>query len=193
MAASSMPKDDVLPEEKGGEALPVTVGRLVGAHGIAGALKVFPLTDFPERFFSMKKMRLFRPSGAYLRTVTVTNVAVLEGKGQFIVSTEEIADRDEAENLRGALVKVLKEERMPLPEGAFWVEDLLGMEVRDAEDGTMRGILKNVLQTGAHDIYVLEDLEGKERMFPAVREVVLRVDGERRIMEVRIPEGLWEE
>ncbi len=125
--------------------------------------------------------------------MTVTNVAVLEGKGQFIVSTEEIADRDEAENLRGALVKVRKEERMPLPDGAFWVEDLLGMEVRDADDGTMRGILKNVLQTGAHDIYVLEDPEGKERMFPAVREVVLRVDGERRIMEVRIPEGLWEE
>lgn len=193
MSGSEIPKEDLLPEREVEQSSLVTVGRLVGAHGIAGALKVFPLTDFPERFLSMKELRLFRSGGAYVRTVTVADVASLEGKGQFIVSTREIADRDEAERLRGLLVKVRKEERMPLPEGAFWIEDLLGMEVRDAAEDIRLGTLKNVLQTGAHDIYVLEDTEGKERMFPAVRDVVLRVDGKRRVMEVRIPEGLWEE
>jgi 16S rRNA processing protein RimM len=170
----------------------ISIGRICGGHGLNGELRILPLTDFPERFLGMECLRLFHPDGKEWRELHPTRFRFLEGKGLLLVTTEEIADRTGADLLRGALVKVTTEERVPLPEGRFWIDDLLGLEVRDEATGENLGITEEVLQTGSNDCYMVRTPEGKLKALPAIREVIRKVDLEGRTMDVSLMEGLWD-
>jgi len=168
----------------------VTVGRILGAHGIRGELRLLPLTDFPDRFLTMKSLCLYRPDGAFLREAALEKIRRHEAKGTFLVSLEGIVDRDGAESLKGALVQINPEERSALPEGSYWIDDILGLEVFD-EAGTRLGAIVEILPTGSNDVYLVEGEEGR-RPLPAIAEVIRSVDLENRRLTVRIPEGLWD-
>lgn len=170
----------------------ISIGRICGGHGLNGELRVLPLTDFPERFLGMERLRLFHPDGKEWRELRPTRFRFLEGKGLLLVTTEEIVDRTGADLLRGALVKVTAEERVPLPEGRYWIDDLLGLEVRDEATGESLGVIEEVLQTGSNDCYMVRTPEGKLVALPAIREVIRKVDLEGRTMDVLLMEGLWD-
>lgn len=178
--------------EEQGQPEMITIGRICGGHGLSGELRIQPLTDFPERFLGMERFRLFHPDGKEWRELRPTRFRFLEGKGMLLATTAEILDRTAADLLRGALVKVTAEERIPLPEGRYWVDDLLGLEVRDEATGENLGIIEEVLPTGSNDCYMVRTPEGKLKALPAIREVVRKVDLEAKTMGVSLMEGLWD-
>ncbi|MDR2529516.1 MAG: ribosome maturation factor RimM [Synergistaceae bacterium] len=166
----------------------IVVGYVASAHGVRGGIRIVPLTDFPDRFFRMKSLELYA-EGARLCTLRVTR-ARAGSKGRVIVESD-LLDRSEAERLVGASVLIDPEERVPLPEGSFWVDDLIGLAVHDSA-GNILGVVKDLLSSGGNEIYEVKDVEGRLRYIPAVGEFVKNIDlAEGRIV-VELMKGLWE-
>ena len=82
-----------------------------------------------------------------------------------------------------------REEAQDLEEDEYYIADLIGMKVV-TEDGTSVGILKDVMETGANDVYVVQDAQGKELLLPAIHQCILDVDIEKNIMTVHLMKGL---
>jgi len=175
-----------------GEPQMTIIGRVLGAHGVRGEIRVLPLTDFPERFLDMERMDIFRPAGKLLISIRIDGIRFHEGKGVYLVSSPQVRDREHARSLDGGLVMIARSERVPLPEGSFWVDDVIGLEAVHADTGESFGRVQEVMKTGEHDIYVIQSGDGTIRMLPAVREAILRVVPDEGFMEVRPPEGLWD-
>ena len=169
----------------------ITVGRIVGAHGVKGVLRVHPLTDYPERFLDMETLYIQR-RGKPDRELEVLNVSAHEGKGLFLVTAAGINDRDAAESLSGALITVAPDELVELPEGEYWIDSLIGLEVINLEDGVTLGEVEDVMKTGASDLYQVRTPDGKLKLIPAVADVVREIDTEGGCIKVVLPEGLWD-
>lgn len=170
----------------------VTIGKIVGSHGVSGEVRLLPLTDYPDRFLRMETMDLYRKDGKFLGSLTVENIRAHLGKGLLLVRFAEVTDLDGAEALRGSLVRILSEERVKLPEGAYWIEDLIGLEVIEEETDQVLGKVSDVISTGSNDVYMVRTPEGAEKAIPAVRDVILDVDLDAGTMKVSLPEGLWD-
>ncbi|PIE53925.1 MAG: 16S rRNA processing protein RimM [Dethiosulfovibrio peptidovorans] len=154
----------------------VDVGRIASAHGVRGAFRVIPLTDFPDRFKTMDSLDLYDSSGDYCRRVSVLSVRFRPDKGDVLVISGDISDRDQAQALRGMIVKVSKADRPQLPPGDYWIDDLVGLSVVEEETGLVVGELVDVLATGASDVYMVRRPEGADFGIPAVRRYVSSVD-----------------
>jgi 16S rRNA processing protein RimM len=98
--------------------------------------------------------------------------------------------RNEAEKLVGSFLFVSAGERVPLASGSYFVDQIIGLRVV-SDDGTVVGVVKQVLKLPAQDVYVVEK-RGEEIMIPAVREFVLRIDLQEGVMVVKLIEGLAE-
>ena len=173
-------------EKTNGPSGKIAVGYVASAHGVRGEVHIVPLTDFPERFFRMKSLELYA-KGAHMRTLRV--VRVRPGKGGLIVGSD-VADRDEAESLVGSSVLIDPEERLPLPEGNFWVDDLIGLAVHDV-GGNVLGVVKDLLLSGGNEIYEVEDAEGGLHYIPAVEAFIKDIDLAGGKIVVELIEGLW--
>ena len=141
------------------------IGQIVNTHGLKGEVRVDPWCDGPE--FLCRFKTLYLKNGD---TVTVErsrvqkNVAVMKLKG---VDTVEQADL-----LRRTVLYVDRND-VKLDEGVFFVQDIIGCEVRDADSGSVYGSVTDVLKTGANDVYQIADANGKEYLIPVIDEVVL--------------------
>ncbi len=155
-------------------------------HGLRGEVRLIPDTDFPERLRHLGTVWLEGPQGAQAREVEWVRPA---GEG-FLVKFRGVDDRGEAERLRGAAVCVPREQAAPLPEGTYYVADLLGFQVV-TEEGETLGTLREVLRGRAHDVYVVRQGR-REVLLPAVREIVREVRVESRQITVRLLPGLVE-
>ena len=147
----------------------IRVGQVSGVFGIHGAVKVYPLTEFDDRFDAGSELHLQGvPHKVEWRQVSA---------GALVLKLSGFDDRTAAEGLRGAYVEVPEEDRRPLDVGAWYVDDLLGMRVRSAS-GRDLGVLQEVLQRPANDVWVVRDESPvvKETLIPATREAVLSVD-----------------
>jgi len=167
----------------------VVIGAVAAPHGVRGALRVHPLTDRPERFLDMKRLNLDLPGGE-TRSFPVRSILSVD-RG-ILVELEGVEDRDQAERLRGARIWVAPEERFELEEGEYWIDDLIGMTLREADSGRALGILEEVFRTGANDCYLVRTPEGELRYLPAIRDVVRSVDPAAREIRVVLIEGLWD-
>jgi 16S rRNA processing protein RimM len=157
------------------------VGRVLGAWGIRGDVRVEPHTDAPDRFSSGSRL--------YLDGAATTVVSSRPHKGGLLVRLERVDDRNAAEALKGAALAVPRTDVDPLPEGSYYHFEILGLGVW-TEEGEALGEVREILATGSNDVYVVRGPAGKERLVPALTNVVVGVDIERKRMVVRLPEGL---
>ena len=126
------------------------IGRIVGAHGLDGYVKVKPESDFPERFV-VAGDRWLRKKGAEPVQIRLVNGRFLEGKNQYLVKLEGVSDRNRAEDLRSAELLVEAGDRLALDPGEFHVADLIGLSAVLQSDRTTLGTITNVFTTG-HDL-----------------------------------------
>ncbi|GHV36800.1 ribosome maturation factor RimM [Synergistales bacterium] len=168
----------------------ILIGRVSSAHGIRGEIRVTPLTDFPERFQDMKTIDLYAEEHA-LSPLHVLHVSRMrfDGKGDIILESD-IKDRTSAEKLSGFLIFVDKEERVSLPDGHFWVDDLLGLTVV-AKSGEKLGVVDDYLSSGGNELYVVKDNAGKFHYIPAVGEFIKNIDIASSTITVSLIDGLW--
>ena len=170
----------------------VIIGRVLGAHGVRGEIRILPLTDFPERFMDMDRIDIFRPAGKLIASLEIEEIRAHEGKGVFLVSSQDIVDRDAAQALEGGLVMIDESQRVPLPEGSYWIDDVIGLSVVLAGTGETLGVVEDLLRTGEHDVYSVRTPDGRIRMLPAVKDIILRMAPDEGVIEVTLPEGLWD-
>lgn len=126
------------------------IGRIVGAHGLNGHVKVYPESDFPERFTKPGDRWLKKNSDQPV-AVRLTSGRYLEGKNNYLVKLEGVDNRDQAEDLRSAQLMVPAADRLPLDPGEFHVDDLIGLEVILQADQRVLGTITNLFTTG-HDL-----------------------------------------
>jgi len=126
------------------------IGRIVGAHGINGHIKVYPESDFPERFTEPGERWVKKP-GAPPVSMRLTSGRYLEGKNNYLVKLAGIDFRDQAEDLRSAELVVPAGDRLPLDAGEFHVGDLIGLSVVLQSNQQQIGTITNIFTTG-HDL-----------------------------------------
>ncbi len=165
----------------------VIIGRVTAPHGIKGEVRVQPLTDFPERYTrGLRVMTDENPS----RSLVVETAR--SHKQYILVQFEGLADRNEVEALRGILLQIPEEETMPLPEGRYYIYQLIGLKVA-LVDGTEVGSLAEVLSPGPHDVYVIKKLDGKLAYIPAVKEFIKEINIDKGIMVIDPIPGMLDE
>jgi 16S rRNA processing protein RimM len=163
----------------------LAVGRISGAHGIRGEVKVESLTDYPERFRAGAHFYL----GSEVESRSVTITAARPHHHLLLVKLDVVPDRTAAELLTGQLLLIPEEEAMPLGEHENYAHDLLGLRV-ETQAGRVLGQVTDILATGANDVYVVRGAAGNELLIPALRQVVLEVDLAAQRMVVDLPDGL---
>lgn len=154
----------------------LVVGVLIGPHGIRGEVKLRPLTEFPERIPRLKELRLRFPTG---REETLALRGSRQHHEMLLVTLEGIDGRAAAEALRGAQVLIDADKAPPLPEGRYYVHQLIGLHVV-TPDGEELGRVSEVLQNPANDVYVA----GKY-LVPATHDAVLRIAPDEGVIVVR--------
>lgn len=160
------------------------VGVISSTHGIRGEVKVFPTTDDPMRFKKLKKV--FLDTGRERLELEVQSVRFFK---QFaIVKFKGIDNINDIEKYKGKGIFVPREDAVPLDEDEYYIADLIGMEVF-TEDGHF-GVVKDVMETGANEVYIIESDEHVEVLIPAIRQCVLDVNVEEKKMKIRLMDGL---
>ena len=163
------------------------VGVIANTHGIRGEVKVFPTTDEKERFKDLKKVIL--DMGKEQKVLEIQSVRFF--KNLVILKFKGIDNINDIEMYKGKDLLVTREDAVPLEEGEYFIADLLDLDVYSDEDEKI-GVLYDVMQTGANDVYVVKTEEGKEILLPAIDECILDIDLEESRMTVHIMEGLLE-
>lgn len=161
------------------------IGQIVNHFGIKGFVKVNPFTDTPEQFETLKTILIEKNK-------KVTEVEIEEvkySKNQILLKIKGVEDINEAEKYRGAMIKIPREKAKKLPEGTYFIADLLGMQVY-TEDKQYLGILDDIYNNGASDIYVVKNELGKQILLPAIHDVIQKIDMEQEKMIVHLIEGL---
>jgi 16S rRNA processing protein RimM len=168
----------------------LSIGKVVGVHGLKGALKVASHAESPDAFAAGRTLILMGPGesgnngGERSRAIEW----VKPHQRGLLVGLEGVADRTAAESLVGAHFYIRRSELPPPEEGAYYWADLIGLTVIDAEDHRL-GRLTAILPTGSNDVYVVRD-GGEEILVPALASVVIDIDLTSRTMRVDLPEGL---
>ncbi|MEX0984330.1 MAG: ribosome maturation factor RimM [Actinomycetota bacterium] len=160
----------------------IVVGEVTRAHGVRGEVAVRNRSDNPERWLPGTIVRA--PDGSAL-----TVAAVRTHGGKLLVTFEQIADRNAAETLRGAELRVPLTDLPPLAEGEWWPHDLEGCRIF-TESGRDLGTLTEVVFNPANDLWVARDEAGTETLVPALRSLLVDVDIAARRIVVRDVPGL---
>lgn len=161
------------------------VGVIANTHGIGGEVKVFPTTDDEKRFKKLKEVFLDTGKEEMLLHVTQARFQ----KNMVILKFKEFDNINQVESLRGKALFVDREHAVKLEKDEYFIADMIGMSVI-SDEGEALGILEDVLQTGANDVYVIKEAGGQELLVPAIRECVVDVDIEARRMIIHLIPGL---
>lgn len=164
----------------------ITIGEISKPHKQNGAVKTLILSDFPERFLELE--RVFLEKGSEIKRVFVEDVQF--HKNFAIIKFKEINTYEDAQKLAGFFLKLPEEEAVELPEGHYYIYQLLGMEVFTDTDEYL-GQLVDIITTGSNDIYVVHQGK-KEILLPATHEVVKVIDLNQGRMIVHLLDGLVE-
>ncbi len=160
-------------------------GKIVSIHALKGEVKIQPWCDSPEYLCTFK--RLYSKSGD-----RVYEIERIRPQGNMVIAKLKGIDTPEqAQALRGRILYIDRDDA-DLPEGSYFVADLIGLEARD-ESGRSYGVISDVLQTGANDVYEIKSNDGKLYYIPAIPSVILSTDIQNGIMVIYPMEGLFDE
>jgi 16S rRNA processing protein RimM len=165
----------------------IAVGRISKSVGIRGEVTVIPLTDDPQRFARLETVWIGRDEAT---SEQYTIASVRFARSAVILKLNEIESRTVAETKRGNFVYIDSKDTWIPPAGSYFIHDIVGMEVL-TDQGEVVGDIKEVLQMPANDVWVVA--RGKnEILIPAVKEVIVSVDMQRRTVVIHPMEGLLE-
>lgn len=164
------------------------VGIITSTHGVRGEVKVFPTTDDARRFKRLKEVIV--DTGKEQILMEIEGVKFFK---QFVIlKFKGIDNINDVEKYRRSSLLVARKNAVRLSRDEYFVADLIGLQVRD-EDGSEIGVLRDVMETGANDVYVIDLKDGRELLLPAIKQCVLEVDVEAGFIRIHILEGLLDE
>ncbi len=161
------------------------VGIITSTHGVRGEVKVYPTTDDPRRFRRLKEVVL--DTGKEKMNLEIEGVKFFK---QFVILKFKGLDNiNDIEKYRQKSLYVTRKNAVRLQRDEYFIADLIGLKVQD-EDGTELGTIKDVIETGANDVYEVEMADGRSLLLPAIKQCILNVDVENGMMQVHVLEGL---
>lgn len=161
------------------------VGVITTTHGVRGEVKVFPTTDDANRFKKLKEVIL--DTGKEQLPLEIMQVKFF--KNLVILKFKGIDNINDIEKYKGKSLYVTRENAVKLKKNEYFIADLIGMRAV-TEEGEELGTLKDVMQTGANDVYVIQKEGEDELLVPAIRDCVKNVDIESGVMTLHLLEGL---
>ena len=161
------------------------VGIITSTHGVRGEVKVYPTTDDPRRFRRLKEVVL--DTGKEKMNLEIEGVKFFK---QFVIlKFKGLDNMNDIEKYRQKSLYVTRKNAVRLQRDEYFIADLIGLKVQD-EDGKELGTVKDVIETGANDVYEVEMADGKSLLLPAIKQCILNVDVENGTMQVYVLEGL---
>lgn len=158
-------------------------GKIVTTHGIRGEVKIMPYTDTPELLCEFDRLFIGKDKAEiYIDRARVA-------KNMVIAKIEGVDTVEAAEKYRNKVLFMHRDD-LELDEDTYFIQDLIDMEVKDADSGFVYGKITDVLQNGANDVYVIKG--DREYLVPAIPDVVISTDIDSNIMLIRPLEGLFD-
>ncbi len=161
------------------------VGKIVNTHGLKGEVKVVPWTDTPDVFENLEYVLIKSRTGDAKLNIS----GIKYQKNNIIVKFKELQRIEDAEPLKNSVLLAPREMLGELPEGVYYITDLLGLPVYD-EEGTLLGKVTDVFHTGANDVYAVSREGKKDLLLPVIDDVILKVDLAAKRITARLMEGL---
>jgi 16S rRNA processing protein RimM len=159
-------------------------GKIVTTHGIRGEVKIMPYTDSPDLLAEFDRLFI----GKDHREIVIERSRVF--KNTVIAKIEGVDTPEAAEKLRNKILYMHRDD-LELEDDTYFIQDLIGLEVRDADTEQVYGKISDVMQTGANDVYVIKG-EDREYLVPAIGDVVISTDIDGGIMTIRPLDGLFD-
>lgn len=159
-------------------------GKIVTTHGIRGEVKIMPYTDSPDLLAEFDRLFI----GKNHEEVNIERSRVF--KNTVIAKIEGVDTPEAAEKLRNKVLYMHRDD-LELDDDTYFIQDLIGLEVRDADTQQIYGTIADVMQTGANDVYVIKG-ENREYLIPAIADVVVSTDIDGGIMTIRPLDGLFD-
>ena len=159
------------------------IGKIVNTHGLRGHVKVEPWCDGIETFEYLDSI--------FIKGTEYNIESVKPHKNIFLLKLENIDDINVAEGLKGAVITADREKLPPLPEGTYYITDIIGLEVY--EDEKYIGKISDWIETGSNNVYIIKRSKGKDVLIPAIDDVIKKIDIENKTMSVKLLEGLMED
>lgn len=159
-------------------------GKIVTTHGVKGEVKIMPYCDSAELLAEFDRLFI----GKNHDEIIVERARVQ--KNMVIAKLEGINTPEEAEKLRNKMLFMHRDD-LELDDDTYFIQDLIGMEVKDADSDVLYGKIADVMQTGANDVYVVRG-EEREYLVPAIADVVISTDLDSNIMTIRPLDGLFD-
>ncbi len=160
------------------------IGVITTSHGVRGAVRVFPTTD-PDRFDTLR--RCFLDTGKEMLELDVVSCGHI--KGLVILQFAQLTSIDDVMPYKGKELFVAREDAVPLEEGEYYIADLIGLQVVTDEGRTL-GVMEDMMETGANDVYIVRAEDEKEILLPAIPDCIKNIDLDAGTMLVHILPGL---
>lgn len=161
------------------------IGKIINTHGLRGDVKVISWTDTPEDFENIKKACVKKGG----EEISLNISYVKYQKNNLIIKFKEINSIEEAETFKNLILRAEKGELPPLPEGVYYIADLIGCLVEDTE-GNNKGKVIDVFSAGAGNVYEVQAENGKKNYLPANEGTIISTDIENKKIIMDIPDGL---
>lgn len=161
------------------------VGIITSTHGIHGEVKVYPTTDDVNRFKKLKECII----AAKRESITVHIENCKFFKNMVILKFKEYSNINEVEIFRQCDLYVTRENAIKCNKDEYFIGDIIDSIILD-EEGNNIGVLTEVLSTGANDVYIIKQENEKEILIPAIKQCIINVDLDNKVITVRLMEGL---
>ena len=162
------------------------IGQIVNTRGLRGEVKVNSFSEDSKRFEKLNE--IYIKEGASLKSLKITKVTY--NKNQVVLKLEGINHIDEAEKLRSKYIYVKKSQLEDLPEGVFYIADLIGLDVFEEKTNNYLGKVDDIFSTKSNDVYVVKNELGMTKLLPGIKEVIKNIDLDNKKIVVNLIKGL---
>lgn len=159
------------------------VGKITNTHGIKGDLKVYPLTDYMERFEELEWVYIEgQDEKFYIKNVKYMSTVLL-------LSFKNYEDINLVEKYKGKYLLIDHTQRRDLPEDTYYIADIVGLDVYTIKNEYV-GKVKDIIQTGPNEVYIIKDKNKKEIMIPAVKQFIPTISLDEKKIIINPIEGM---